>query len=198
MWKFILKRLLLGLFIVVAGSLVMMLAFDFGKDEKALEIADQYMFGPALMVCPVTEPMYYNVGGVAIENAKKSRIVYLPESCDWYDLRTYERYAGGQYIEAAADINSIPVFVKAGSIIPTTEPGDSTTAIEGQDITLFVYAGADGEFTLYEDAGDGYGYEQGEYCLTKIYYSDKERRVSWESEGDLRFRKGNIRIEMIG
>lgn len=180
------------------GTMMRMLAFDFGKDEKALEIADQYMFGPALMVCPVTEPMYYNVGGAAIEDAKKSRIVYLPEGFDWYDLRTYERYAGGQYIEAAADISSIPVFVKAGSIIPTTEPGDSTTAIEGQDITLFVYAGADGEFTLYEDAGDGYGYEQGEYCLTKIHYNDKERKVSWESEGDLRFRKGNIQIEIIG
>jgi len=88
--------------------------------------------------------------------------------------------------------------VKAGSIIPTTEPADSTTAAEGQDITLLVYAGADGEFTLYEDAGDGYGYEQGEYCLTKIRYNDKERKVSRESEGDLRFRKGEIRVEIIG
>ena len=180
------------------GTMLRMLAFDFGYDDKALEVADQYMFGPALMVCPVTEPMYYEAGGKQLVNAKKSRRVYLPAGCDWYDLRTNECFAGGQYIEAAADISSIPVFVRAGSVIPTTEPAESTAAAEGQDITLLVYAGADGEFTLYEDAGDGYAYEQGAYCLTKIHYNDAERKVSRESEGNLRFRKGEIHVEIIG
>lgn len=98
---------------------------------------------------------------------------------------------------ANADIDSIPVFVRAGSILPVTEPGLCTDAMEGADIRLRVYPGAAGSFTLYEDAGDGYGYEEGEYCLTHLAYDDTSREVKWRSQGDMRFRKGNLSVEVV-
>lgn len=171
-------------------SIMCPLVSEFPKDQRAARIMDQYMFGPSLMVCPVTEPMYYRAGSKPLNNTEKSRQVWLPGGCDWYDLRTDERYAGGQTICARADIDSIPVFVRAGSILPVAEPGCSTDEMEGADICLRAYSGADGSFTLYEDAGDGYGYEKGEYCLTYLTYDDAARRVEWRSQGDMSFRKG--------
>ena len=119
-------------------------------------------------------------------------------STDWYDFHTFEKYTGGQEITVKADIDSIPVFVKAGSVIPTCEAGVSVAALEGKDITLKVFAGADGKFTLYEDSGDGYGYENGEYALTHITYDDKTKKVEWTTEGKEMFRKGNLLVEIIG
>lgn len=177
------------------GSIMRPLISAFPGDRRAAEIMDQYMFGPCLMVCPVTEPMYYQTGNRPLRDVPKSRKVWLPEGCSWYDLRTGEKYVGGQMIRAKADLDSIPVFVRAGSILPMTEPGLCTDEMEGADITLQVWPGADGSFTLYEDAGDGYGYEGGEYCLTRLTYTDADRRVEWSSQGDLRFRKGTLTVE---
>ena len=94
-------------------------------------------------------------------------------------------------------IDHIPVYVKAGSILPVMEPGESTAEMEGREILLQVYAGADGSFTLYEDAGDGYGYERGEYCVTQICYQDESGKVEWNSEGNMEFRKGRFQIRLI-
>ncbi len=77
------------------------------------------------------------------------------------------------------------------------EPGVSTQDMEGKDICLKVYPGADGAFTLYEDAGDGYGYENGEYCLTHITYSENDGKVSMVSEGDTVWRKGELKVEIV-
>ena len=150
---------------------------------------DEYLFGPALLICPVTEPM---------KDGQSTRRVYLPKGTDWYDFYTEERFEGGQEITAYVGIDHIPVYVRAGSIVPVMEPGESTADMEGQDILLQVYGGADGAFTLYEDAGDGYGYEKGEYCLTKIRYRDRKKTVEWKSEGDMAFRRGRIRSRLIG
>lgn len=179
-------------------SMMRPLVSEFPKDDRSARIMDQYMFGPSLMVCPVTAPMYYQAGNRQLKDTEKSRQVWLPGGCDWYDLRTDERYAGGQTICARADIDSIPVFVRAGSILPVAEPGLSTDEMEGADICLRAYSGADGGFTMYEDAGDGYGYEEGEYCLTYLTYHDAAREVEWHSQGDMRFRKGNLSAEIIG
>lgn len=180
------------------GTMIRMLAFDFQNDQKAVDISDQYMFGPSLLVCPVTEPMYYGTGNVSLDNAVKERRVYLPEGSQWYDFRTDECYIGGQEIMAAADISSIPVFVRAGSIVPVTEQKGSIAAQEGCPVTLLIYPGADGNFTLYEDAGDGYGYEKGEYSLTYIRYQDKDRSVEWETKGKKEFRKGQFSVAIVG
>lgn len=178
------------------GTMMRLLAFDFPKDKKALEISDEYMFGPSLLICPVTEPMYYGHNSRKLEGVKKSRSVYLPAGTEWYDLRTDICYAGGQTVEVSAEIDSIPVFVKAGAIVPMMEPGASTADMEGGAITLHIYPGADGSFTLYEDAGDGYGYENGEYCLTEITYNDAEKKAAWTTEGDTAFRKGELGIKI--
>ncbi len=164
------------------------LVFDFEEDERAAGRMDEYMFGPALLVCPVLEPMN---GPMSV------RRIYLPAGTVWYDLWTQQRYEGGQEIEAHIGIDHIPVYVRAGSILPVMEPAECTAKMEGRDILLQIYGGADGSFTLYEDAGDGYGYEKGEFCLTRISYQDKSGSVVWESEGDLRFRKGEIRSCLI-
>ncbi|MCL2372867.1 MAG: DUF5110 domain-containing protein [Defluviitaleaceae bacterium] len=148
-------------------TIIRFLAFDFPEDSQAAKIGDQYMFGNAIMVCPVTTPMYYEAGSKPIESAKLTRPVYLPSGCNWYDFHTNEKHVGGQWIEAAADISRIPLFVREGSIIPMED-------------TLRIYPGQDGNFTLYEDDGDGYGYENGEYMLTKFTWDDRNAKLSRE------------------
>ena len=180
------------------GTIMRLLAFDFSEDRKAACRMDQYMFGPSLMVCPVTEPMYYRKGSGAIEGGGREKTVYLPAGTDWYDLRTGEKYTGGREVTVGAGIESIPVFVKAGAVITFMKPGDSTAQMRGKDILIRAYAGADGKFCLYEDAGDGYGYENGEYCLTYFEYCDRERKVTWRTEGNTEFRKGDFLTEIVG
>ncbi len=179
------------------GTIMRLLAFDFPEDEKAKDICDEYMFGPALLVCPVTEPMYYSENGIPLKKTDRSRKIYLPAGTDWYDMRTGEKYKGGLEIKAAAEIDRIPVYVKAGSILPVMASGECTKQMEGCEITLKIYSGESGSFTLYEDAGDGYGYENGEYCLTHIIYCDDDQSVVWETEKDKRFRKGDFKIQII-
>ncbi len=169
------------------------LFFEFPADTKAADVSDEFMLGPSLLVCPVTKPMRDPQTG-APDN---TRTVYLPSGSGWYDLKNGHRYEGGQYIQVSVQIDSIPVYVKEGSILPVTQPGENSGDMEGQDILLMVYAGKDASYTLYEDAGDGYGYEKGEYCLTNIRYDDAAGTVHWDTEGDTRFRKGSLSAEII-
>lgn len=136
------------------GTMMRPLVIDFPADAKARGISDEYMFGPALLVSPVTT---YKA---------RSRSVYLPGG-SWYDFWTgklQEAGAGGatgRTIEASAPYDEIPVYVRAGSIVPVGPEVQYTTEKKADPITLFVYAGADGEFTLYEDDGLTYNYEKG-------------------------------------
>lgn len=173
------------------------LFYDFPKDKRAAEISTQYMFGPALMICPVTTPMYYDKDGEVIKESDRSLTVYLPSGCDWYDLYTEERYEGGKEIHIDVSLERIPVFVRAGSILPVAE-AQTTTQATCKELEVLVYAGADGSFSLYEDSGDGYGYETGEYCVTDITYTDSERRVDWNTTGDQVFRQGTLNVRIIG
>lgn len=154
-----------------------MLAFDFLQDERALDIADQYMFGESILVCPVTEPMYYGIGSRVLGGIPEKRTVYLPENCDWYDFYTGERYRGGQYVEADAPLSRIPLFVRAGSILPMTGAVQNTARAAEAEVEYRVYAGADCRFTLYKDSGDGYGYERGEYTLTELVWEEERKRL---------------------
>lgn len=174
-----------------------LLAFDFPEDERGFEIKDQYMFGPCLMVCPVTEPMYYKRGAEMPESMGK-RTVYLPEGCDWYDYWTKEKYEGGREIIVDAPLDEIPLFVKAGAVIPTVEPVECTDAVRGKQIIFEVYPGADGEFCLYEDDGDGYGYEDGAYCVTTFIWKDKSKEAFRKSEGNTDYREGELTYRIIG
>ena len=157
------------------------LAMDFGDDSKVLNIGDQWMFGPAFMACPVG---YYQA---------RSRSVYLPQQCGWYDLYTGAYYKGGQTIEADAPYEKMPVFVREGSIIPFGPEIEWATEVEPDTINLYVYAGADGKFCLYEDEGTNYNYEKGYYTTIDFTYDDAnskltigERKGSYEGMAESR------------
>lgn len=156
-------------------SMMRPLAFDY-QDKEVYDIKDQYLFGDSLMICPVTEPMYYGKNSTPLEGVEKSRKVYLPAGHDWYDFWTQERYSGGQWITSQAEIDTIPVFVKAGSILPMSEGG--VCAAQAELNQLVVYPGKDGQLRLYEDAGDGYGYEEGAYELTVFNWTEQTRELT--------------------
>ena len=149
------------------------LVFGFAGDKETWEILDQYLLGDGLMVCPVTEPFYF---GTEKREGKPCRRVYLPGGCGWYDYWTKERLEGGRWIMADAPLDRIPLFVREGTILPKAAFALSTKE-QGDAVELTVYAGADGCFSLYEDAGDGYGYEKGEYRLTELVWKEKEKKL---------------------
>jgi alpha-D-xyloside xylohydrolase len=163
------------------ATIIRFLSFDFPNDKQTLSIGGQYMFGPSLMVCPVTEPMSYGVGSTAINNSARKRRVYLPEGSDWYDFWTNEVHAGGQWLDFDADIAKIPLFVKAGAIIPMREPAAYADANPDAPVTVRVYPGRSGTFMLYDDSGDGYAYEQGEYKLVKLSWDNGEEKLTYET-----------------
>ena len=141
------------------------LFMDFGDDPNVANIGDEYMFGPALLVAPVTE------------QGRTSRSVYLPAGTDWYNFWTNERVHGGQRVTVAAPIDTIPVFVRAGSILPLGAPVESTNEVQ-KIAKLKVYAGADGAFDLYRDDGTTYAYEQGKFDLTHLRWSDAAGKLT--------------------
>jgi alpha-D-xyloside xylohydrolase len=141
------------------------LFMDFPHDSNVANIGDEYMFGPALLVAPVTE------------QGSTTRPVYLPAGTDWYNFWTNERVHGGQTITVAAPIDTIPLFVRAGSILPLGEPVESTN--EKQAIAkLRVYPGADGNALLYQDDGTTYDYEQGKSEITHLHWDDAAAKLS--------------------
>lgn len=138
------------------GTIMRALAMDFPHDARVRDINDQYMFGPALMVAPVHQ---YKA---------RSRSVYFPAGADWYDAYTGRRIAGGAEATVEAPLERIPLFVRAGSILPTGPQVQYTAEKLDGPITLTVYTGADGAFELYDDAGTTYGYERGEFSRIPI------------------------------
>ena len=155
------------------------LAFDFPEDSAVYDLKNQYMFGDSLMVCPVTEPMYFLSGNRKVENGRRERRVYLPAGCGWYDFYNGSFYEGGAWVIAEAPIDRIPVFVREGSILPMTEAGLHVNVKD--EIVWKVYAGRDCSYTLYEDLGDGYGYEAGEYTLKSYSWSQESGRLTDEN-----------------
>jgi alpha-D-xyloside xylohydrolase len=141
------------------------LFMDFPDDAKVADIRDEYMFGPAFLVAPVTE------------QGATSRSVYLPAGTAWYNYWTNERVDGGQTITVNAPIDTMPLFVRAGSIVPTGEPVDSTSQVQ-KLAKIRVYPGADADFALYQDDGNTYGYEKGKFQLTKLHWDNAAAKLS--------------------
>jgi alpha-D-xyloside xylohydrolase len=135
------------------------LAMDFRTDARVLSIGDQFMFGPAILVNPVTE------------QGATTRHLYLPVS-GWYDFWTGSSVTGGKMVDAAAPLDRIPLYVRAGSIVPMGPDVEYTTEKPADPIELRVYTGADGDFTLYEDENDNYNYEKGAYATIPIHWND--------------------------
>jgi len=145
-------------------------AFDFCEDTNALLTPDEYMFGDAFLVAPVLRPMYYDVNSVVLTEANKTRRVYLPKDVKWYDFWTNKLYDGGQYVDIDTPLEIMPLMVKAGSIIPFSDDMAYADEKKGAVSHIRIYDGADGVFDFYNDAGDGYDYENGEYCLVHMEY----------------------------
>lgn len=135
------------------------LAMDFTNDKKTYDISDEYMFGPSILVAPV-----YEFGA-------RKREVYLPESVAWYDFYSGEKMDCGK-ITVEAPYERMPLFVKGGSIIPMGPEIQWTGENPSGEITLFVYEGADGAFTLYEDEGLNYNYEKGDYVNIPLHWDN--------------------------
>jgi alpha-D-xyloside xylohydrolase len=156
---------------VTSGDYTIMrgLAMDFRSDPKVYNIADQFMFGPALLVNPVTAPLKEMTGPV--------REVYLPESAGWYDFWTGDKHEGGRTITAPAPLSTMPLYVKAGSIVPMG-PFIQYAAEKSDPIELRVYPGADAVFTLYEDENDNYNYENGMYSTVEFKWDDSEKALT--------------------
>ena len=172
------------------------LAMAWTEDMQAAEAEYEYLYGKELLVCPVTEPMYYETDSRELEGVSKTRSVYLPEGT-WYDFLTGEKVSGGRRIEAECPIDRIPLYVRAGAVIPTMEVMQYTGENPLAPVDVRIYRGADGRFTLYSDAGDGYGYEQGEYWTADIAWNDEAGEYSIRQTGDERFAR-EIRVEIIG
>ena len=158
------------------ASIMKPLAFGFSKDRETWEIKDQYLFGDAMMICPVTEAFYFGTDKTKRLDERCVRKVYLPAGCGWYDYWTESYYEGGQWILADAPLDRIPVFVKTGSIVPK-KPFALSTEEQTEEATICIYTGRDGAFQLYEDAGDGYAYEKGDYQLTELRWLEKEQKL---------------------
>lgn len=141
------------------------LAFDFKDDDEVLDIKDEYLFGD-ILVCPVTDP------------DAVSRKVYLPEGTVWHDFWTGETADGGRWIDAQAPVDRLPLYVKAGAIITTTEPAQYAEAQTGQPVTITIYPGNDGEFTIYDDEGDNYNYERGLFSTVPLTWDDSSRTLT--------------------
>ena len=141
------------------------LVMDFRKDPATWEIADEFLFGPAILASPVTK-----------EHATE-RTVYLPASADWYDFWTGERMAGGREVTAQAPLDKIPLNVRAGSIVPLG-PVIEYAGQAADPIELRVYPGEDGDFNLYEDEGDSYRYEQGAHAIIPMHWDDAHRTLT--------------------
>ena len=151
------------------GSTMMRpLVMDFNEDTSALNQQFEYMFGKAFLVAPVTEPNVHEWN------------VYLPESSTWYNFWTGNRFDGGQTINIKATLDKIPLFIKAGSIIPMG-PIIQYSTEKNDPVEIRIYPGANGEFTLYEDENDNYNYEKGIYALTRFKWDDTKKTLTVEA-----------------
>jgi alpha-D-xyloside xylohydrolase len=136
------------------------LVMDWRTDPNTWNLGDEFMFGPAILVNPVLKA-----------NATK-RNVYLPAAPVWYDFWTGKSLAGNQEFEAQAPLDRMPLFVRAGSIVPMGPQTEYAAQDPAGPIELRIYRGADGKFDLYEDGGDGYEYEKGEHSIIRIRWDD--------------------------
>ena len=141
------------------------LPLEFTSDGGARNISDQFMFGPALLINPITT-----------EGAKQ-RTLYLPAASDWIDFWTGKRMKGGQSITAEAPLDKMPIYARAGSIV-AFGPRVEVSSEKADPIELRLYAGANGDFNLYEDEGDNYDYEHGVHSTIPVHWDDKAQTLT--------------------
>lgn len=186
-----------------AGSFLRALFMDFNEDQKVHTISNQYMFGKAFLVTPVTKNMYVfsdkEQWKDPYEDFSKTgtQDVYLPKGTKWFDFWTGEALNGGQMVTKEVPIDIIPLYVRAGSIVPFGPKVQYSTEKKWNNLEIRIYPGADGEFVLYEDENDNYNYEKGAYSIIKFTWDDAKRTLNIADRegtfpGMLKSRKFNI------
>ena len=186
-----------------AGSFLRALFMDFNEDQKVHTISNQYMFGKAFLVTPVTRNMYVfsdkEQWKDPYEDFSKTgtQDVYLPKGTKWFDFWTGETLNGGQMVTKEVPIDIIPLYVRAGSIVPFGPKVQYSTEKKWNNLEIRIYPGADGEFVLYEDENDNYNYEKGAYSTIKFTWDDANRTLNIADRegtfpGMLKSRKFNI------
>jgi alpha-D-xyloside xylohydrolase len=167
---------------------------DFASDKKVWDMTDEFMFGRSILAAPIVDPQYteekiirtnamtgwdrQNASdgspvGVVDFTATKSATKYLPKGAKWYDFWTNKPYNGGQTVTLETSLDRVPMFVRAGSILPLGPEMQYVGEKAWDNLEMRIYPGADGQFTLYEDEGDGYNYEKGIYSTITFKWNDK-------------------------
>jgi alpha-D-xyloside xylohydrolase len=136
------------------------LVMDWRTDHRVRNIGDEYMFGPAFLVSPVWK------------EGARNREVYLPASAAWYDFWTGEKVKGGQELEVDAPLDRLPLFIRAGSVVPLGPEIEYVGQKPDAPIEVRIYRGADGTFNLYEEEGDSYRYEHGAYSVIPMHWNE--------------------------
>ncbi|MPT31596.1 MAG: DUF5110 domain-containing protein [Chryseobacterium sp.] len=182
------------------SSFLRALSMDFSSDKKTWDINNEYLFGKSFLVAPILNAQYTpekivktdeNEGWNKTDATKKENSlsnidftqnknvkVYLPAGSDWFDFWTNEKHKGGQEIEKSINLQSVPLYVKAGSIIPFGPDVQYATEKKWDNLTVKIYPGADSDFVLYEDEFDNYNYEKGDYTEIPMHWNDKSHTIS--------------------
>lgn len=189
------------------SSFLRALSMDFSSDKKTWDINSEYLFGKSFLVAPVLNAQYTpekliktdeNEGWNKNDGKNESSVsdidftqdktvtVYLPVGADWFDYWTNEKYTGGKEIQKPVNLQSMPLYVKAGSIIPFGPDVQYATEKKWNHLTIKVYPGADADFTLYEDEFDNYNYEKGAYTEIPFHWNEKSQTLTVDT------RKGNF------
>ncbi|WP_374459377.1 TIM-barrel domain-containing protein [Chryseobacterium taeanense] len=190
------------------SSFLRALSMDFSSDQKTWNINNEYLFGKSFLVAPILNPQYTpekfiktdeNEGWDKKNETKENSLsnidftqnktvkVYLPAGSDWFDFWTNEKHKGGQEIEKSVNLQSIPLYVKAGSIIPFGPDVQYATEKKWDNLTVKIYLGTDADFVLYEDEFDNYNYEKGNYSEIPFHWNEKSKTLTIDS------RKGNFK-----
>jgi alpha-D-xyloside xylohydrolase len=160
------------------SSFIRPVAFEFPNDLKTHDLKTQFLFGKEILVNPVLKPMYYGVNSTPIADAPKTSPVYLPSGAEWFDFWTGKKSNGGQTLDANAPISRIPLYVRAGSIIPLGPDQQYASEKPADPIELRIYPGANSYYSLYEDEGEGYSYEKGVYSTIPIEWNEKTQTLT--------------------
>ena len=170
---------------------------DFAADKKVWDLTDEFMFGSSILAAPIVEAQYTQekiiredamtgwerkeVSGESAAQADwggtKTATKYLPKGANWYDFWTGKLYKGGQNVVLTTTLDKVPMFVRAGSILPLGPEMQYVGEKSWDNLEIRIYPGADGEFSLYEDEGDGYNYEQGYYSNIIFTWTDRTRTL---------------------
>jgi len=173
---------------------------DFASDKTVWDMTDEFLFGHSILAAPIVDPQYTEekiirtnaMTGWDRNNERtkessnqgvdftisKTAVKYLPKGATWYDFWTNKKYNGGQSLTLETSLDRVPMFVRAGSILPLGPEMQYVGEKSWDNLELRVYPGANGEFTLYEDEGDNYNYEQGQYATITFQWNDRSRTLT--------------------